>query len=815
MRKDASLTVTIVVILAVGIGATVAIFSTINSVLLRPLPYVDPHRLVALAANLPGMGTHQASSSAVEYLHLRKNSRTFSALAGCSSPGSYNLSGLEAPERIQAILVTENFFSVMGVPPLLGGAHQPQDATPGVSNLAVISHSLWTRRFGADPQIVGKTIRLDTNPITIIGVMPAEFRHPTAIASLNIEIWVAAGFIAAPFEPPTDESRMIWLVARLKPESSLEEARVEMKVLAHDLQAQYPQRYPRDSGFNLEARLLHERITGNFRPIFVMAFVTVTFVLLIACTNVANLLLSRANARPREMAIRAALGASRERLCRQLLTESLVLSLLGSALGLAIAWGFSNFLSGLGQLYVPGIAAVWIDWRVLAFTLAVAVITAILFGLAPALHVSKPQFSELLNDSSKGSTAGVRNRKASALLVVVEFAMAFVLLMGAGLLLGSYWKLHKIDPGFNPDQLLTMQLALPIGPGKRYGTPQQRADFFRQLLERLQAIPGVKSAGIVTALPMSVASLPAQPHNYPVVTIRGRELRNPNEVVKAQWHLVSPGYFRTMGIPLLRGRDITEQDDLLAPQRVVINQALAQRYLHNEDPIGKFLKLGRDSSQAPWMEVVGVVRNFKNERLDTQTVPEMYVPYYQLPEPAMSIVVRTEGDPASMAAAAIRAVRAMDPDQPVFQVRTMETILASSLGTLRFTAIIVVIFAAVALFLAGIGIYGVVSYSVAQRTHEIGIRMALGARQRQILKLVLQKGARLVMFGSLIGSLTALLAMLTVTRFIPGLHYGVAAVDVITLLAVGAILVGIGLTATCIPALRATKVDPLVTLRSE
>lgn len=816
MRKDASLTATIVAILALGIGATVAIFSTMNSVLLRPLPYADPDRLVALATNLPGMGTHQALSSAAEYLHLRENSRTLSGVAGFSSPGSYNLSGVEDPERIQAILVTENFFSVMGVPPQLGRTHQPQDENPGVTTLAVISHSLWTRRFGADPEIIGQTVRLDANPFTIIGVMPASFRHPTPLASLNVEIWVAAGFTGTPFAPPSRENRNMWLLGRLAPQSSLEDARVEMKVLAHDLQAQYPERYPPDSGFNLDVRSLRERISGNFRPIFAMALVTVTFVLLIACTNVANLLLSRSNVRPREMAIRATLGASRQRLCRQLLTESLVLSLLGSALGLAIAWWFAKFLSGLGQLYVPGIADVQIDWHVLAFTLAVSVITAMLFGLAPSLHISKPQFSEILNDSSKGSTAGVRHRKASALLIVVEFALAFVLLIGAGLLLNSYWKVHKIDPGFNADHLLTMQIALSTGPGARYGTPQQRADFYRQLIERLQAVPGVTSAGVVTALPMSASTLPTQPRNYPVVTIRDRELRNPNDVAKAEWHLVSSGYFRTMGIPLMRGRGITEQDDMKAPPCVVINQALAERYLPNEDALGKYLMIGEnDSSDAPWMEVIGIVRNFKNERLESQPVPEMYVPYYQLPEHAMSLVVRTQGEPASMAAAVISTVRVMDPDQPVFQVRTMETILASSLGILKFTAVILGIFALVALVLAAIGIYGVVSYSVAQRTHEIGIRMAVGAQQRQILKLVLNNGGRLVMIGTLIGALTAALAASTVTRFIPGLSDGVAAVDLITLLIVAAILIGIGLTATCIPALRATRVDPLVTLRSD
>lgn len=817
ISKNIWFTVLVVLILAVGIGANAAVFSAVNSVLLRPLLYADPDRLIAVAANLSKMGIYLASSSSAEYLHLRENSKSFSEIGAYSSPISYNLSGVEEPERIESMYVTENFFSVLGVRPQLGRTFEPQDQNPGLTTLAVISHGLWTRRFGADPQTVGKVIRLDSDAFTIIGVMPPSFRHPTPLASLNVEVWIAAGFVAPPFEPPGRGSRMIRLIGRLKPQGDLEQARAEMKLLGSQLQAQYPDRYPPDSGFSLDLRPLQQRIVGDFRPVFLILMITVSFVLLIACTNVANLLLARANVRQREMAIRTALGASRGRLIRQLLTESIVLSLLGGAVGLLVTYWFSSFLTRMGQMYVPGITETRIDWRVLLFTLIVSCVTAILFGLAPSLQISKPQVNEMLKEGPRGSTGGVRRGKASALLVVTEFALALVLLIGAGLLVKSFWNLQKVDLGFNPDNLLTMQIALAIPnnlQGARYGTAEQRANFYKQLLERLRATPGVKSAGIVTALPMSAPPLLSQ-KNYPVITIRGREVRNPSDVAKTEWHLVSPEYFRTMGIPLLRGQGITELDGANASFRVVINEALAQRYFSNEEPIGKFLKLGPESSDAPWFEVIGVLSNFRNEGLDTKTVPEMYVPYYQLPEPSMSLVVRTAGDPASMAPAVIGAVRSIDRDQPVFQVRTMQDIMASSVGIRSFSTTLLGIFAIVALFLAGIGIYGVMSYSVTQRVHEIGIRMALGAQQSDILKLILLRGLLLAVIGCSIGVMVALLAGLAVTRLISGFLYGVTTLDPITFVLAAAILIGIGLIASCIPAFRATKVNPVVALRNE
>lgn len=817
IMKNLWFIVMVVIILAIGIGANAAVFSAVNSVLLRPLPYADSDRLIAITANLSNMGIHQASSSSVEYLYLREHSKTFSEISGYSSPISYNLSEVEEPERIQAMYVTDNFFSVMGVPPVLGRGFGPQDSNPGLTTLAVISHGLWTRRFASDPQIVGKIVRLDSEPFTIIGVMPASFRHPTQLASLNVEVWIAAGFVAPPFDPPSSESRMMRLVGRLKPETDLEQARAEMKVLGSQLQAQYPDRYPAASGFSIDVRPLQEHITGDFRPLFIILLIMVSLVLLIACSNVANLLLARANVRHREMAIRTALGASRGRLIRQLLTESTVLSLLGGTFGLLITYWFSNFLSRMGEKYVPGIAGTRIDWRVLIFTLIVSCVTAILFGLAPALQISKPQVNEMLKEGPRGSTGGVRRVRTSALLVITEFALALVLLIGAGLLVKSFWNMQKVDLGFNPDNLLTMQIALTIPnnlQGARYGTPEQRANFFKQLLERLRSTPGVKSAGIVTALPMSAPPLPGQ-KNYPVITIRGREIKDPSDVAKAEWHLVSADYFRTMGIPLARGQGIAESDGLNTPWRVVINEALSQRYFPNEDPIGRFLKLGGESSEAPWMEIIGVAGNFRNEGLDTKTIPEMYVPYFQIPEAMMSLVVRTDGDPASMTPAIIGAVRSVDPEQPVFQVRTMKDIMASSVGIRSFSTTLLGIFAIVALFLAGIGIYGVMSYSVMQRAHEIGIRMALGAKQSDIVKLILLRGLLLAVIGSSIGVIAVVLMGLAVTPLISSFLYEVAILDPITFVLAAILLVGIGLAASCIPAFRATKLNPVVALRNE
>jgi len=811
MMKNVWFTILVVIILAVGIGANGAIFSAINSVLMRPLPYAEPERLVAISTNLPSSGTFQASSSSAEYLHLRNHGKSFSGVAGFSSPISYNLSGVAEPERIQSIYVTENFFSVLGAQPLLGRTFVEQDQNPGLTTLAVISHGLWTRRFGADPAAVGKTVLLDTEPFTVVGVMPPGFRHPTPLASLDVEVWVAAGFVGPPFEPPAVENRMMRLIGRLRPGVPVEQARAEMEALGGQLQAQYPDRYPADSGFNLDMRTLHESVVGDFRPVFLILLATVTIVLLIACTNIANLLLSKANARKGEMAIRAALGASRSRLIRQLLTESFMLSLLGAAVGLLLTVQLTQLLSALGQQYIPGLADASLDWRVLAYTLLVSVVTAILFGVAPALQISSPKVNEALKDGTRGSTGGVRHGKASSLLVVMEFSLALLLLVGAGLLLKSFWQLREVELGFNPDNLLTMQIALPFPTnleGARYGAPAQRAAFYRQLLERLHALPDVESAAIVTALPMTAPPLMSQ-RNYPVITIRGREVKSSADLAKAEWHLVSPEYFHTIGARILRGRGVSEEDRIDAPPRVVVNQAFAQKYFGSDEAVGKYLKIGDETMGSPWMEIIGVLANFKNEGMDRDTIPELYVPYQQLPEANMSLVVRTAGAPENMTRAVVGAVRSVDPDQPVFQVRTMNEIMNSSLGVRNFSTVLLGVFAAVAIFLAAIGIYGVMSYYVTQRSREIGIRMALGAQQGDILRLILLRGLILSAIGISVGVLLAL----TATRLMSSLLYSVAPLDPAIFAAAAATLLGVGLAACWLPATRATRVNPVATLR--
>jgi putative ABC transport system permease protein len=797
LLKNPGFTVVAVVALALGIGANSAIFSVVNTVLLRPLPYQDPDRLVMVWEDRTKGGFPRDTPTAGNFADWRDQNQVFEGMAAIAS-SSFNLTGTGEPERIDGKRVSASLFPLLGVEPQLGRAFLPEEDRPGGSRVVVLSHGLWQRRFGSDANITGRALTLNGESYTVVGVMPQGFQFP----SREDDLWVPIAF--TPQEATNRGRHYLQIVARMKPGVSLEQAQAEMNTIAVRLQQQYP-----NTNTNVGAAVvpLHEQVVGDIKPALLVLLGAVGFVLLIACANVANLLLARAAVRQKEISIRLALGASRLRLIRQFLTESILLAALGGAVGLLFAvWGV-NLLRAFIPENISQAASITIDGKVLGFTLLVSLLTGLIFGLAPAAQTSNFNLNETLKEGGRDSAAGSRGNRIRSLLVVAEVAVSLILLIGAGLLLNSFLRLRNVDPGFSPDNLLTMQVALP---DMKYPDHARRSTFYTELISRIEALPGVKSAAIANWIPLvrqgDSIGISFEGHPDPAPD----QGQRPSVVTR----VVNPHYFQTMGIPLLQGRGFGDQDKVDAPAVAVVSEGMVRRFWPGEDPIGKRITPGALNSADPddWITVVGVAKDVRQFELVAEPKPQMYLSYVQAGFFApRHLIISTSVEPLSLAASVRRAVWEIDKDQPVSNIRTMEEVMSESIARQRFSMLLLGIFAAVALILAAVGIYGVMSYSVAQRTREIGIRMALGARRSDVLKLTVGGGLKLVLIGVVIG----LGAAFVLTRLMSSLLFGVSATDPVTFVIISLVLMCVAALASYIPARRATKIDPMIALRYE
>jgi putative ABC transport system permease protein len=780
LRKRPGFTLFALLALALGIGANTAIFSIVNAVLLRPFPYQAPERLVILLDLVPG-GTG-FSPSYPNFVDWRAQNTVFDSIAAVRQSESFNLTGTGEPERLQGRRVSAEFFATLGVKPLVGRDFLPEEDRAGATPAMILSYGLWQRRFGADPSIIGKQLTLNLQSYTVIGIMPANF-HFGAEADVTVPIGLQAErFRLRGRDPGAD------VVARLKPQVSQQQAETELNLIAARLEQQYP-----ESNKNRRVRVvpLYERFVGDVRLPLLILLGAVGLVLLIACANVANLLLVRASARQKEMAVRMALGASRRTLMRQLLTESVLLVVLGAALGILLAFWGTSLIAAQMPDGIPRLQEANVDARVLSFTLAVSLLTGLLFGLAPAIQASRPNLTEGLKEGERGSS-GRRQRLRSG-LVICEVALTLTLLVGAGLLIQSFRRVLAVDPGFKAQNLLTLQLSV------NNPDAQQVANFFEQLQQNIRNLPGVTAVAVSDGLPFEMA-------NYPGFRIEGRP--EPDNKGSGLRYKVSLDYFQAMGIELLKGRLFTAEDTRDSQRVIVINDVLARRHFPNEDPLGKRLK---ETPTSPSLEIVGVVRHVEHYNLDNKSAqPQFYTSFNQTPG-GRYVLVRTAIEPLSLAAAVRAQVAALNKDQAVFNVRTMEQILAQSVAARRFSMLLLTIFAIVALALASLGIYGLMSYAVAQRTREIGVRMALGASRRSVLRLMIGQGMKLALAGVALG----LVASVALTRTMKNLLFGVSATDSVTLVAITLLLTVVALLACWIPARRATHIDPMVALRFE
>ena len=792
--KSPGFTAVAVLALALGIGANTAIFSVVNSVLLRPLPYSDPGRLMQLWEASARKGRSEIPASYPNFADWRDQNQVFEGVVAYSD-WTFNLTGPGEPERIRSAIVSPAFFSVLGIKPIRGRVFLSGEDERGKDLVAVISESLWQRRFDSDPNIVGRSLNLDDKSFTVVGVIARGVQAP--VLSDEIELWAP---ISHGFGFTNRYGHYLNVIGRLKPDTTPQQAQADMNTIASRLEQQYPESN-KERGVRVVS--LGEQIVGNFRTSLLVMLGAVVFVLLIGAANVANMLLARAAARQKEMAIRTALGAGRWRIVRQLLTESMLLSLISGSLGLLVAlWGI-NLLVALSPGDLPRVKEVTIDLRVLGFTLAVSLLTGILFGLLPALQASRPNLNERLKAGGRSATSDINRQRLRGFLVIAEIALSLVLLVGAGLLIRSFLRLQAVNPGFNSKNVLTMQLDLN-GPNYKKGS--QVIAFHDQLLERIKRLPGVQYASTRSFVPIARDASFA----YLRFHIEGRQ-PDASEGSVAFYNAVSPDYFQTMMIPLRKGRSFSDRDVRGSQNVAIVNETLARRYFGNEDAIGKRITLEDHPKEADWITVVGMVGDTKPRELHSEPVAELYMPYDQQPEPGMALMIRSSSADVAVATAVRSEVLALDKNQPVYSVRTLDSVLSDSVATPRFRTLLLGVFAGVALILADVGIYGVISYAVSQRTQEIGIRMALGARATDVLKLVVKGGMMLVLIGVAIG----LAGAFALTRLLTTLLFGVTPTDLATFATVSAGLIVVALLACFIPARRATKVDPLVALRYE
>jgi putative ABC transport system permease protein len=784
-------TLVALVALALGIGASTAIFSIVNGILLRPLPYRNSDRIVMVWMDNHRLGLDQDWHSYPNYVDYRDQNQVFEQMAAFNDR-AFNLTGSADPERVMGMWATASLFQVLGVQPSIGRAFTVDEEEPGKDLVVVISHGLWQRWFGSDPGVIGQQLIMNGTGRTVIGVMPPGVTFPAK----DSELWVPLAL--SPNGRNNRGGFSLKAIGLLRPGASISQARADLGTIAGRLEQQYLFL----AGYGVNIVPLHDQIVGRIRAALLVLLAAVGFVLLIGCANIANLLLARAAAREREIAIRTALGARRGRLIRQLLTESLLLSLIGGALGMGVAVAGLKFLISVSPPETPRLDQVTVDDRVLLFALVVSLSTGLLFGLAPALHSSRPNLNESLKEGGRGTGAGIRGSRMRSLLVISEIALSLVLLIGAGLMIKSFHRLQQVDLGFNPDRLLTMNVRLA---GSKYREGPQAAAFYQQVLHRIEAMPGVQSAGVITTIFLSITP------NSTIFSIEGRPPVPPAEQIEVPVDSVSPGYFQTMGISLMRGREFDGSEGPDSPRVVVINDTMARRYWPGEDPVGKRFKYGDSDSNSPWLTIVGVVGDMRRTGFELPERCETFLPISQNPAGSMTLVVRGVADPMPLAAAVRDQVWAIDHDQPVYDVKSMDKMLVDMTSQRRLNMLLMGIFAGSALLLAAVGIYGVVSYGMTQRTHEIGVRMALGARKGQVLGLVLRQAMLVAVTGLAVGSIASLL----LTRLMVTLLYGVSPTDPFTFGSVPLLLVAVAFVASYIPARRVTNVDPMKALRYE
>lgn len=791
LAKTPGFTAVAVLTIGLAIGANSAIFSVVNAVLLRPLPYPHAGQLVRVFGTQPQLA--EAPSSPANFLEWRAENEVFVRIATWIGQG-FNLTGTDKPERIIGARVSSDLFQLLGVQPMLGRDFTAEEDRDGGDRVVILSYELWQRRFGGESNVVGQTITFGNQPYTVVGVMPRGFGFP----STRTQVWTPVAFNSA--ERTTRDTNFIDVVARLKPGVSLEQAQANMTAVAQRQAERYPKT---NTGVGVKLVSLQEQIVGDVRPMLVVLFGAVAFVLLIACANVANLLLARAAARHREMAIRGALGATWSRVVRLLLTESVLLAIVGGALGLLLAIWSLDLLVSLKPANLPRLAEISVNRTVFLFTAAVSVLTGILFGLAPAWQVSKSDLNEGLKESGRGGSDAPRRHRLRALLVISEVALSLVLLIGAGLMIRSFARLLAVDPGFKPDHVLTAFVSLPVS---KYSKREEQVAFFDRLLDRLRNVPGVSAAGVVTDMPLFGGSSTG-------FDIDGRPEALPGQRPMTDYRLISPDYFTAMGMRLLKGRAFSRHDTDAAPGVVIINETMAARYFAGEDPLGKRLDL---SAPKDLREIVGVVADVRNHGVDADVQPEVYVPlaqsapgYLSNMTAALTIVLRSTIEPTALAGNLREQVQALDKDQPVSEMKTMEWYLADSMAQRRFNMLLLGAFAGLALVLAGVGIYGVIAYTVTQRTHEMGIRIALGARGADILQLVFSNAIATTIVGIVIG----LGAAFALTRLLQSLLYQVTATDPVVFATIPLLLLAVAAIATYLPARRAMNVHPITALR--
>jgi predicted permease len=803
-------TVAAILSIAIGVGANTAIFSVVSALLLRPLPYQDSDRLAILWNRSPGLGITEDWFSTAQYFDIRSGHTGFDGVA-IAIGGNYNLTGDGEPERIGTIRVSSNLLPMLGVRPLLGRLFEPEDDRPGRGGTALLGYGTWMRRYGGDPSVVGRSLTLNGQPHQVVGVLPPGFDLPREVmptlgGAEHAELMV-------PLPLPADAARIrnredYNVLAKLKPGVTVAAAQREMDAITERLRREHPDFYPPNGGLTFSIVPLQAYVVGAVRPTLLVLAGAVGFVLLIACANVANLLLSRALGRQREMAVRAAIGASAGRIVRQLLTESVLLAVCGGAAGLLMAYWTLDGIRALGSRSVPRLDEITMNVEVLMFTLGLSLLSGVLFGLAPALRLSRVDVHDHLKDSGRGASASDalwgRRHNVRRLLVVGELALSVMLLIGAGLLIRSFARLQQVPPGFNPSSVLTLELTMT---GRKYNEAAAVLGTYRQLWERLGQLPGVVAAGGVSALPLSGMMA------WGPITIEGRVPAAGEKFINVDIRIVGGAYFRAMEIPLRQGRLFNEHDTRETRRAVLVDEHMAAQLWPGDDPVGKRIRTGGFDATAstPWMTVVGVVGRIKQDSLDSDSRMAVYLAHTQVPTRAMNVAVRSDADPAALTAAIAQQIRALDPGLPLYNVRTMEHRVDESLARRRFSMLMLTLFACLALGLAAIGIYGVIAFLVSQSTREVGIRMALGATPREILMLIVRQGLLVAALGVGIGLCGAFI----LTRFMTTLLYGVRATDPLTFGAIGLMLGGIALLASYVPARRAARIDPMISLRSE
>src|SRR5712664_1420431 len=799
LRNAPGFTAMAVLTIALGIGATTAIFSVVDATLLHPLPYPQPEQLVSIRDDFTGVGAQDVGMSQPEWQDLQR-----SGIFEYVSPTWFdenNLTGSSQPARVRLLIVAPNYFALLGVKPQSGRAFNPEDHSPGLIPEALISDGLWKRAFGSDPHILDHSMRLDTDLYRIVGVMPPGFDAPGRTAEeRNVEVWAATSFYGPPMpdHPPRNTRNLPTAIARLKPGLTIATAQTQVDALVNSLQKQFPGDYPPQSVWTVRLLPLKQRLVGNVRGSLFLLLGAVGLVLLIGCVNIANLQLARASARGREMALRQALGAARARLSRQLLTESLILSLLGGIAGIAILFGTRNFLLQLVPDSLPRLNDISISWSVLLFALGASVLSGVIFGLAPAWHAGRLDLTHMLKVQGRGSTGSGEQARTRRIMVITEFALSLVLMTAATLLLRSFWDLLNVPFGFNPQNVMAVRTRLPDPNDPKadlYGTPARESPFLREVLRRGRTLPGVEEValGDTASIPLdeSLRNLKLISEGQFLFTLEG-DIQN-DEPPVAERSSVTPEYFHLLGIPLLRGRLFSDADNDAAPQVTVVNEAFARAYWPNENPLGKRFK--RNRAESPWITVVGVIANARTQSLAQDGVPQIYLDLYQTGGKRLAIFLR--GQLAAAIPDQVREqVQSVDPTLPVSGGQTLKETVSASLAERRFSMEMIALFALTALLLAGLGIYGVISYMVSERTHEIGIRIALGAERRSIVRMVLRQGLGLAIAGAAVG----LVGALVVSHLMAGLLYGVRPTDPVTFSSVALLLLCVALLACYIPA---------------